>query len=150
MNMERATREDLPRILSLQKLAYVSEAKLHDDYSIPPLTQTLEDVEADFATSIILKLTGENGEIIGSVRAREENGRAYVGKLMVHPDCQNQGLGKRLLEAVEMLHPDKTHELFTDAHSVKNLYFYRKNGYKEFKRQILFADREFVFLEKSC
>ena len=40
MIVKRASFEDAKEILDLQKLAYVSEAEIYNDYSIPPLTQT--------------------------------------------------------------------------------------------------------------
>jgi hypothetical protein len=46
--IERASVEDAQEILALQRLAYQSEAEIYDDYSIPPLTQTLEAIRADF------------------------------------------------------------------------------------------------------
>ena len=39
---------DAAAILDLQHLVYQSEAALNDDYTIPPLTQTLPELEADF------------------------------------------------------------------------------------------------------
>ena len=92
MAILKATQNDLPDILDLQKLAYLSEAKLLNNYSIQPLAQTLEELEKELSRGIILKMMDEKiGKIIGSVRAYEENGRVYIGKLMVHPDYQNKG-----------------------------------------------------------
>ena len=45
MMIERAKIEDAKEILDLQKLAYQSEAEIYNDYTIPPLTQTLEEME---------------------------------------------------------------------------------------------------------
>ncbi|MDR3196846.1 MAG: GNAT family N-acetyltransferase [Planctomycetaceae bacterium] len=102
MEIKKTTFEDLPKILKLQKTAYLSEAKLLNDYSIPPLTQTLEELEKEFSQNIILKQEDEkNGELISSVRYREENNRVYIGKLMVHPDYQNRGIATNLLATVE-------------------------------------------------
>jgi hypothetical protein len=42
--------------------------RLYDDYSIPPLTQTLDDIKAQFHIHVFLK-TVNNSAIIGSVRA---------------------------------------------------------------------------------
>lgn len=42
MIIERASLEDAKEILELQKLAYVSEAEIYNDYSIPPMMQTLD------------------------------------------------------------------------------------------------------------
>lgn len=82
----KAKYKDLQDILNLQYLAYQSEAKLFGSKDIPPLKQTLDEVIEEFNNGIILKLTDENGTIIGSVRATEKNGTVYIGKLMVHPD----------------------------------------------------------------
>jgi len=149
MEIIKANFEDLPKILHLQKLAYLSEAKIHNNYSIQPLLQTLDELEMEFEKIIILKLMDdENNEIIGSIRAYEENNRVYIGKLMVHPDYQNKGIGKILLKNMETLFPNKTFELFTSSKSEKNLYIYKKNGYKEFKRQKTLDNIEIIFLEK--
>ena len=56
MIVERANVEDVEEILALQKLAYQSEAIIYNDYTIPPLTQTLEGVKADFEKQVFLKV----------------------------------------------------------------------------------------------
>ena len=66
MIIEQAKIEDAEEILKLQKLAYLSEAEIYDDYTIPPLTQTLEEIRDDFKRQILLKAT-IGGQIIGSV-----------------------------------------------------------------------------------
>ena len=88
--IEPAAIEDLQEILQLQYLAYQTEAALFGTKDIPPLKQTLDEVIAECKSGIILKLT-ENGRIIGSVRAREQDGTVYIGKLMVHPDYRRRG-----------------------------------------------------------
>jgi ribosomal protein S18 acetylase RimI-like enzyme len=55
-------------------------------------------LEKEFTQNIILKIEGDkNNKIIGSVCFYEKDNRVYVGKLMVHPDCQNKGIGTKLL-----------------------------------------------------
>ena len=149
MEIQKATIEDLTQIMDLQKLAYLSEAKLVNDYSIQPLTQTLEDLQNEFNKSIVLKVM-DNQRIIGSIRAYEdkEKNRVYVGKLIAHPDYQNKGIGSKLLLAIETYFENKTFELFTSSKSEKNLHIYKKHGYKEFKRKSVDGDYEIVFLEK--
>jgi len=149
MKIEKATFEDLPEILDLQKLAYMSEAKLLNDYTIQPLTQTLDELEKEFGSHTILKLLDKkDNAIIGSVRACEKDGRVYIGKLFVHPDYQNKGLGANLLKTIETMYTSKTFELFTSSKSEKNIKLYVKNGYKEYKRQKASEELEFVFMEK--
>jgi hypothetical protein len=64
MEILQATIADAKEILALQKLAYQSEAVLYNDYNIPPLKQTLTEIEADFQKSMFLKAVF-NGAIIG-------------------------------------------------------------------------------------
>jgi len=153
MEIKKAVYEDLAEILNLQKLAYQSEAKLLNDYSIQPLTQTLIELQDEFNkynTGVILKLINdEDNRIIGSVRSHEGNDRVYIGKLIVHPDFQNRGFGTKLLKAVESYFENKTFELFTSGKSEKNISIYKKNGYKEFKREKGKNNLELIYLEKS-
>ena len=145
--IEQAKRSDLPEILQLQYLAYQSEAALFGSRDIPPLKQTLDEVIAEYQRGIILKMT-EGAEIIGSVRAREQEGTVYIGKLMVHPAHQRKGYGSALLAAVEGCFPGKRYELFTSTRSTDNLRLYQKRGYTEFARKVIAGELEFVYLEK--
>jgi ribosomal protein S18 acetylase RimI-like enzyme len=148
MLIEPAQVDDAREILALQKLAYRSEAEIHADFSIPPLTQTLAETIAEFEHQLVLK-AAIAGEIIGSVRACVKQGTCYISKLIVHPDHQNQGIGTRLLHEIEgrFSHAQR-YELFTGHKSERNLYLYRKVGYTEFKRQVISEKLTLVFLEK--
>jgi ribosomal protein S18 acetylase RimI-like enzyme len=148
MIVELATVDDAGEILALQKLAYRSEAAIYDDYSIPPLTQTLDEIRADFDRQTFLKIVVD-GAIAGSVRAYLQDGTCYIGRLIVHPDRQNRGLGTRLLQAIEQ-HFDgaERYELFTGHKSERNLYLYQKLGYTPFSRKPQHAGLTIVFLEK--
>ena len=83
--IEPANIKDVKPILELQKLAYQSEGKRYNDFSLPPLTQTFDDIKNDFAKQTVLKAV-EADEIIGSVRAYMEDETCYVGRLIVHPE----------------------------------------------------------------
>ena len=143
-----ATASDLPEILTLQYLAYQSEAALFGTKDIPPLRQTLDEVVKEFEEGTILKLVINNNLIIGSIRAKESDGTVYIGKLMVHPDYQKHGYGTMLLNEIEKYYPSKRYELFTSTRSTNNIRLYQKNGYKEFARKAVDGELEFVFMEK--
>ena len=146
--IEQANVEDAQEILDLQKLAYQSEAAIYNDYTIPPLTQTLEGIEADFGKQVFLKATIE-GRIIGSVRGTMNEETCFIGRLIVHPDFQNRGIGTRLLNEIEQTFSQaKRFELFTGNKSERNLYLYQKQGYRPFKTKVITEDLQLVFLEK--
>ena len=146
--VQEATREDAPEILALQRLAYLSEAAIYDEYGIPPLTQTLEELRADFGRQVYLKAVLD-GRIIASVRAHAGGGTCFVGRLIVHPDSQNQGIGSRLMEEIETLFGQaRRFELFTGHRSERNLYLYQKLGYRPFRREQVTAALTLAYLEK--
>jgi ribosomal protein S18 acetylase RimI-like enzyme len=148
MMIERAVTDDAEEILSLQKIAYQSEAEIYNDFTIPPLTQTLEGIKKDFETQFFLKAVA-GGKIIGSVRAFMKEGTCYVGRLIVHPDFQNQGIGTQLMNRVEKTFKEaKRFEIFTGHKSERNLYLYEKLGYKRFETVTASEKLIIVYLEK--
>ena len=144
----KADKGDLSEILDLQYLAYQSEARLFDNEDIPPLKQTLVDVENEYQRGIILKALDEDKTIIGSVRAFCDNETVYIGKLMVHPSKQGQGIGTQLLLEMEKQYPKQRYELFTSTRSEKNIALYEKLGYKIFAEKQLTEELTFVYMEK--
>lgn len=149
MEIERAMISDAEEILSLQKLAYRSEAEIYNDFNIPPLVQTLESIEKDFENQYFLKAVMD-GKIVGSVRAYTKEGTCYIGRLIVHPDFQNRGIGTDLMNEIERIfNTCRRFELFTGDKSERNLYLYQKLGYKIFKKAKITDQTMVVYLEKK-
>ncbi len=150
MIIKKAEVSDAEEILSLQKLAYKSEAELYNDFNIPPLVQTLEEINKEFKTHIFLKVI-ENKEIFGSVRALQINDETcYIGRLIVHPDFQNQGIGTELMKEIEdNFNECQRFELITGHKSHKNIKLYEKLGYTKFKTEKLTENLNLVYLEKN-
>jgi N-acetylglutamate synthase-like GNAT family acetyltransferase len=146
--IEHALVEDAEEILALQKLAYQSEAAIVNDYTIPPLRQTLEEITAQFADNVFVKGVIDK-KIIGSARAYQAQDTCFIGRVIVHPDSQNQGIGSQIMHAIENEFPEaQRFELFTGSKSERNLHFYQKLGYRIFKKEALNEKVELVFLEK--
>ncbi len=144
----KAEYDDLSEILKLQYLAYQREAALFGSTDIPPLKQTLDEVIEEFKSGVILKMT-DKGKIIGSVRAGEQNGTVYIGKLMVHPDYRRKGFGTRLLTEIENFFSGKRYELFTSTKSKENIRLYENLGYKKFREKEIKDELIFVYMEKE-
>ena len=128
-----AKKEDAEDILALQKEAYISEAELHNDFDIPPLTQTLAELTADFAHKTILKIESD-GKLLASGQAQLKGNTCHIGRMAVRPAFHGQGLGSKMLSALEKLFPEcKRIELFTGQNSTRNLAMYKSRGYEPFK-----------------
>ncbi|MEV0848861.1 GNAT family N-acetyltransferase [Streptomyces sp. NPDC049954] len=133
VTISAATEDDAEHILKLQYLCYQSEARLHGDWGIEPLTQSLDSVRAELRSGRVL-VARLGTEVVASVRAvLDADGTARIGKLVVHPRMQRHGLGGRLLTAIEtqLVREGATRrfELFTGQRSESDLRLYRKHGY---------------------
>lgn len=149
MIAQRAGKDDAAEILALQRLAYRSEALLYNDFGIAPLRQTLPEMEADLAEKLVLTVSA-GGRIIGSVRAHVDGGTCCIGRLIVHPDHQDRGLGTFLVKVIEERFPHAGRfELFTGHRSVKNLHLYAKLGYRPFREEPVSEALTLVYLEKT-
>ena len=148
MLIQKANVNDAEEILALQKLAYKNEAKLHDDFQIPPLVESLDELRNRFKTHVFLKVTNE-GEIIGSVRILQKDNTCHIGRLMVHPNFQNRGIATRLLKEIEEMFPCTRFELFTGEKSVKTIRLYEKLGYRRFKVETPEGNVSLIYLEKT-
>jgi ribosomal protein S18 acetylase RimI-like enzyme len=143
-----ATVEDSEAILSLQRRAYEIEARLYEDWSIPPLTQSLADLRDEFGTAVLLKCV-RDGVIVGSVRARLIGGACQVGRLIVEPVLQRQGIGSSLLAAIETRFPGASKfELFTGSRSESNIRLYSRHGYEITATKVASELVTLVFMSK--
>ena len=144
-----ATLDDAAEILELQKRAYESEAKLYNDRTLPPLTQTLPELLDEFASTVFLKAM-VGSRLVGSVRARETDGVCHIGRLIVEPQFQGRGIGTMLMRRIEYLFQQaRTFELFTGSLSEANLRLYERLGYKRSREKVISPAVTLVFLEKK-
>lgn len=148
MIIEKAQVCDAEDILKIQKLAYVSQAEIYNDYTLYPLVETVEQAKVEFEKKTIFKATVD-GEMVGAVRALLNDGTCYIGMLCVHPSFQKQGIGTRLIEAVEKNFKEyERFELFAGIKSYSNIQLYEKLGYVKFKTGKYNENSEIVYLEK--
>ncbi|MBY9081415.1 GNAT family N-acetyltransferase [Paenibacillus sp. HN-1] len=149
MTILRAEMNDAEELLKLQILSYQSEGERYGDYTIPPLTQTLDGMREDLESQVVLKAVAE-GSIIGSVRAYEQDGSCKIGKLFVHPARQGKGTGTALLKEIEREFAScSRYELFAGEKSADNIRLYTSLGYRPFRKETLAEHITLIFMEKE-
>lgn len=123
-------------LLTLQRAAYVDQARLYGDADLPPLTQTLPELRAELdAVSALGAVVG--GRLVGAVRTHAVDGVLHIGRLVVAPDWQGRGVGSSLLRAAEAARPPgvRSAALFTGHLSRDDLRLYARHGYVEQRRE---------------
>ncbi|KAA9151647.1 GNAT family N-acetyltransferase [Microbacterium lushaniae] len=142
---------DAGEVLTLQRAAFVSEALIYGGADMPPLTQTLEGLEAELVEN--LGCVAEVGErIVAAARARLDGELLLIGRIAVAPDMQGSGLGSLILHAVEERGREagaREAELFTGRLSEANLRLYTREGYRETERAGGEKGEDQIFLRKS-
>lgn len=143
--------EDAGEVLTLQRAAFVQEALIYGTPDMPPLTQSLEELEAELRENLgCVALAGSR--IVGAVRARRDGDLLLVGRIAIAPDQQGRGIGTTLLAAVEergRAAGATEAELFTGSLSEANLRLYEREGYTETQRVPGDDGIEQVFLRKQ-
>ena len=135
-------------LLTLQRAAYVPEAQLYDDVRLPALVQTLDELADELTRSTCLAALA-GSRLVGAVRTRERDGVLHVGRLVVVPDLQGQGIGTRLLLAAEGTTPLARATLVTGARSTANLRLYRRHGYVDAHCETVRPGLQLVHLVKE-
>ncbi|MFT4990230.1 MAG: GNAT superfamily N-acetyltransferase [Acidimicrobiales bacterium] len=92
---------DLGEVFTLQRAAFVDEARLYETPSVPALDETFEDFTQRMASSTSWAAIQGN-RIVGAVSLRtQRRGIPNVERLMVAPDCRGQGISSVLMQTVE-------------------------------------------------
>jgi GNAT superfamily N-acetyltransferase len=142
---------DAGELLTLQRAAYVPEARAHHTLDLPPLLETFDEVHAVLRDPACLAWGFRvDGRLVAAVRIRVAGAVGEVGRLVVAPDQQSQGLGSALLIAAEERLPRGVTllRLFTGEHSAGPLRMYPRLGYHETHRSPE-GDYQLVHFEKA-
>jgi ribosomal protein S18 acetylase RimI-like enzyme len=131
IQFEPATSKDAEDILRIQKLAFQSEAEIHNNFNIPPLIQSLDSVYNDFSSFEFYKAL-YGGKIVGTIKIQLlDKHKLWIGRLVVDPEYQNRGIGKFMMSEIESRYKFvKIFELFTGEKSARNIKFYKALGYR--------------------
>ncbi|WP_131742867.1 GNAT family N-acetyltransferase [Actinomadura roseirufa] len=150
VSIERAGPSDAGELLTVQRAAYLTEAQLYGDPFLPPLVESLDQIRAVLAgDAMVLKATlGER--VIGAVRGQFSDRTCLVGRLVVVPDLQGQGVGHSLMNVLETAVTGRADAcvLFTGHLSETGLRLYRRLGYTETHRERVAAHLTLVHMRK--
>ena len=142
---------DAGEVLTLQRAAFVSEALIYGDADMPPLTQTLEELQAELVENLgCVAVAGSR--IVAAARAQRDGDLLLIGRIAVAPDMQGAGLGSLILHAVEERGREagaREAELFTGRLSEANLRLYTREGYRESERAGGETGEDQIFLRKN-
>jgi ribosomal protein S18 acetylase RimI-like enzyme len=89
-------------LFSLQRLAYLIEAKLIDFYDIPPLKESIEELIECGETFLGYF---EDDELAGAVSFTKKREELTICRMVVHPNHFRKGIAHKLLTAVEEMEP---------------------------------------------
>jgi ribosomal protein S18 acetylase RimI-like enzyme len=151
VRVERAVPADAGEILTVQRAAYVTEAQLYGDPFIMPLVESLDQVRAVLSGDAVVLVARQGSRVVGAVQGRFHDQTCLVSRLVIAPDLQGQGIGTRLMRAIEDAVADRADmlTLFTAHLSEGNLRLYRRLGYTETHRERLAAHLTFVHMRKT-
>jgi tRNA (guanine37-N1)-methyltransferase len=133
-----AQRSDAGELLTLQRAAFLTEARLNGTLELPPLTETLAEL-ADSIESDTVLVARLRGRLVAAVRGMAEaDHRWHVGRLVVAPDLEGRGIGSLMMDRIEGLAPPDTmaFRLIIGAGSISNHGFYRRRGYVDTERTV--------------
>ncbi len=130
-DVRRAGRADAGELLTLQRACWVQEARDNPAVEIPALVESLDDV-LEWLDSHSVLVVRSAGRLVGAVRGRLREDTWDIGRVMVAPDLQGQGLGRWLLTRMEEEAPAgaTSYELFTGGGSLRNQRIYQRAGYR--------------------
>ena len=148
IQIEIASKDDAAKILAIQKAAFLGQAKIYDNYALPPLTESLESIVKEFDNKIFLKALIK-GEIIGALGFNHAKGQVTIERIAVKPDYQNKGIGTALLTKVEAMVPKAiAYSLFTGNISARNIHLYEKAGYRVTGQKTSEQGIDLLYMEK--
>mgnify|MGYP004656637279 CR=1 FL=1 len=98
-----ATYEDIDAIEQITREAFEKYASMIGNSNIQALNETKDDIKNDIDTSIVLVAFMDNVPV-GSVRVKvnDEDKTAYLSRFGVKISTQNNGIGKSLINLVDI------------------------------------------------
>lgn len=141
--------EELARqVLAVQRPSYQIESTLIEYPNLPPLFETIADLQRCDETFVGCWLAGQLAGVL-SYEGTEEG--IHIDRLVVHPDYFRRGVGRKLLQWVEtaVLPLPLTITVSTAAKNLPAIQLYQSQGYTIVQSKTLPDGLELVLLSKK-
>jgi GNAT superfamily N-acetyltransferase len=137
-------------VLTLQRAAFLSEARTYGRVDIPPLAETLVDIRREIAETLTVGAY-LGARLVGAARLGVESEIGWISRVAVAPDLQGEGIGSGLLEALEEMAPGEVtrFQLGAGGKSAANIALYERRGYRELSRTLDVVGIELVIMAKD-
>ena len=105
VTFQAALPEDLPEIMALQVQVFAGEQQIPE-----PLVRSVQDAHPQWWCAM------QNGKLLGTVAAWQENGVTHWGRFAVQPAFRGQGIGKQLARySMEQLFAQQVQRIYMEA-----------------------------------
>ena len=116
------------RLLDLQRRAYGVEAELIGSDEIPPLRETVAELQACGETFLVARL---DGVLAGAISWRVDDGTIDLHRLVVDPEHFRKGVGLALVRAALAAEPTARRAIVqTGASNEPAIALYRREGFE--------------------
>lgn len=137
INVARANENEADEIKKLLNLVWIDTYKEFfsqqtADYIINE-SQTVNKFKSEIQDEKILFLVAKNdvNKIVGLATAQEKEDGVFLKRLYIHPHCQRNGIGiKLLLEVIDSFKAADRIYLEVEKDNIKGSNFYNKYGFK--------------------
>lgn len=121
-------------LLALQKSAYAIEAKLVGFPNLPPLHETVEELQT---SGEIFYGYFVDGELAGAISYKIEGKTLDIHRMMVHPNFFRRGIARQLLELVLALPEIERAIVMTGAANQPAKKLYETFGFVEITQEMV-------------
>jgi GNAT superfamily N-acetyltransferase len=144
------TSEDAGEALTVQRAAFLAEARVYGTVEIPPLVETLDQISHEIETTVTVGAFA-GSRLVGSARLTLDGSIGWISRVAIAPDQQGRGIGGGLLEQIEANAPPSVtvFQLCAGGRSDTNVAMYERRGYREFERRRDSAGVQLVCMRKE-
>lgn len=122
-----ATEADAEKFVEIQNNAFYADYIKYG--ACPGYGRTTESMAESMKRNSAFKIVAD-GEIVGKVSAKEDNGACHLDCLCVIPEYENRGIGHQAVAFIEKQFPSaKKWSLETPCDKERNHRFYKQCGY---------------------